>query len=330
MDNAAPFATTVASTPTPSQNPTLATPPPMQRGTDHECKHDGNCAGCLKGGFPIRKELSTFLALLFMGISIVLFVFLIQEKRELLRARQATGTPAVPSAEKKQETNFAKPQPRSYPNPIALPKPRLTGTLPVEKSIAQRRSRREFAATPVSLAELSQMLWAGQGITDPETGKRTVPSARESYPFTIFVVVRNVTGLKPGLYEYLPKEHALGDMALANAGEALTAAGVQAGAQNSPVAFIISAAYGKAEKMGASAVSSSLLEAGHIGQNLYLQTESLKMSIVAMAGFDAQKVGTALKLDPAESIVYLFPFGHQAPEKPASPVPASTSSAIKE
>ncbi|MDQ5951831.1 MAG: hypothetical protein QG639_1112, partial [Patescibacteria group bacterium] len=159
------------------------------------------------------------------------------------------------------------------------------------------------------------LLWSAQGITDTETGHRAAPSARGAYPFTVFVVVRNVDDLTPGLYEYLPAQHALGDMKVVNAGELLSGAGVQPGAQEAPDVFVLSAAYGKAQKtLGESAQTSTLLEAGHIGQNMYLQTESLGMSMVVMGGFDSQKVGSALSLDPAETVVYLMPFGNSAPE----------------
>lgn len=257
----------------------------------------------------MRKELSSFLLLFFLGLSTVLGVLLINAKRELLA--KESSIPAAPVAAVAPEENMSLPKVRTYQNPIALPKPTLTGSLAVEEALAQRRSQRVFSDEPVSLAELSQMLWAGQGVTDSEGNKRTAPSARNVYFYSIFVVVRDVEGLEPGLYEYLPEKHALGDMDVAAAGTLLTEAGVQDAAQKSPVVFLLSSAYGKgAESMKDAAKSSALLEGGHIGQNLYLQAESLEMATVAMAGFDAAKVGTALKLDPAESVVYIYPFGH--------------------
>lgn len=249
---------------------------------------------------------------------VLLFLFG-ASKTGLLSKKVADNTPATPK--------YTLPQTRTYDNQIALPKPKTSGGLAVETAIQQRRSRREFSTEPVAMSELSQLLWAAQGITDPETGHRTAPSARESYPFTMFVVVKNVAGLNPGLYEYLPKEHALGVMNLSNAGELLNSAGVQPGAQSAPVDFVLAASYGTAEKiLGETAVSSSLLEAGHIGQNMYLQTESLQMAMVVMGGFDAKKVGTALSLDPAESVVYLMPFGHRS-TTPAKEVLGVTSDA---
>lgn len=228
---------------------------------------------------------------------------------------KSKGYLQVFDSEKKSEmASYSEPQVRTYSTTIALPKPKLQSANSLESMINSRRSRREFSAEAVKLSELAQMLWSAQGISDPETGHRTAPSARESYPFTVFVVVRNVAGLKPGLYEYLPKEHALGDMNVPLAGDQLKNAGVQPGAQNAPVVFMVSASYGKAQKtLGESAVSSSLLEAGHIAENMYLQAESLRMAVVAMAGFDAKKVGTSVSLDVAETVVYLLPFGHRAP-----------------
>lgn len=244
-------------------------------------------------------------------------------KRQMLKSWLSRG-------EEKKVTAYPIPGVRKYAAPIPLPKPVTTKGMAVEKAIQERRSRRDFSDQPVTLAELGQLLWAAQGITDPATGHRAAPSARGAYPFTVFVVVRNVEGIMPGLYEYLPQTHSVGYIDLRDAGDRLSAAGVQPGAQQAPVVFVLTAAYGKAQKtLGDSVVSSSLLEAGHIGQNMYLQTESLQMSMVVMAGFDATKVGSALFLDPAETVVYLMPFGHTGvPQPEAAAVKGETTETL--
>lgn len=266
--------------------------------------------------------LAPFLSVLALGLLLLVLggVFKRNELRSWLRR----------SDEAKQAKVYPEPQDRTYAQAIQLPQPSTTKGMPLEKAIQERRSRRDFSDKPVTMAELSQLLWSAQGITDPETGHRAAPSARGAYPFTVFVVVRNVSGLEPGLYEYLPKTQSLGSLMLADAGQKLSGAGVQPGAQQAPVVFVLSAAYGKAQKtLGESAVSSSLLEAGHIGQNMYLQTESLRMSMVVMAGFDAAKVGSALSLDPAETVVYLMPFGHTGVAQPeAATVKGATTEAL--
>lgn len=266
-----------------------------------------------------KSFFSTNFKYLLIGFLLLTAILVMVRKKEYLLSQISPETT-------QPKTLYSLPQTRSYEKSISLPKAKVAGGIAVERAIQERRSRREFSKEPVTLAELSQLLWSAQGITEPETGHRAAPSARGAYPFTVFVVVRNVNGLAPGLYEYLPNEHALGDMKVATAGELLNSAGVQPGAQNAPVVFALSASYGKAEKtLGESAVSSSLLEAGHIGQNMYLQTESLGMGMVVMGGFDAQKVGTALTLDPAETVVYLMPFGNRAPAKTAETVLGTTT-----
>ena len=283
------------------------------------CPIPGACGKCLKGGLPMKKEIVTALVLFFLGLSVVLGVLLVNTKRQVLQlTRAAAGQPTASASPSAKQVKL--PTPRTYATTIALPAPKLKGTMSVEQAIDMRRSRRTFAATPLTEAQLSQILWAAQGITDVKNNLRTAPSAFNVYPFTVYVLVRNVTGLTPGLYEYLPATHALGDMKVVDASLVFNASGIEAGAQQTPVVLILSAALDKGyDKMKAGAASSAYLEGGHIGENIYLEVESLKLSTVVMGG-----VGTAaqaLKLDPAETIVYVIPIGNRAPDVVATPVP---------
>lgn len=262
----------------------------------------------------MKREWLSFFTLVLLAVSTVLAVLWITEKRANL-TQEVAVTPAEPAAT--QPVSKEVPSVKALKSTIALPKPKLTGNVSVEEALQSRRSRREFAEQPVTLQELSQLVWSAQGVTD-DKGHRTSPSGHGVYPYTIYVVVRNVTGLQPGLYQYLPEKHELGDLGLANAGEMLTSAEVQQGAQTAPVVIVLSAAVGKmVEQYPNDPVGPTLMEGGHIGQNIYLQMEALKMAGVVMAGFDSQKVVSALGLHPSEKIVYLVPVGHRAPEKPA-------------
>ena len=91
---------------------------------------------------------------------------------------------------------------------ISLPEPILVGEKTVEEVLQFRRSVREYAAEPIPLLELSQLLWAAQGITSAE-GYRTTPSAGALYPLETYVVAGNVTGLNAGIYKYAPVRHEL-------------------------------------------------------------------------------------------------------------------------
>jgi len=97
--------------------------------------------------------------------------------------------------------NFAKAQEyKLYP-------PVLKGKLSFEEVLAKRRSVREFKKSPLTLEEVSQLLWAVQGITDPKRGLRTAPSAGALYPLEVYVVIGEVKDLPQGVYRYIPKEH---------------------------------------------------------------------------------------------------------------------------
>lgn len=279
----------------------------------HTCP-PGGCENCVKGGMPFKKEWLSLAVLVLIGMVTVLGVLLVKEKRERLMGgddQERQVQPATASNPQPKITE-AVPAPKALAEIIALPKPKLQSSISVESALASRRTRRAFEAKPVTLAELSQVLWSAQGVTN-DKGNRTAPSAHSVYPYTVYVVVRNVAGLPAGLYQYVPESHSLGSLSLANAGELLNAAGVQEGAQKAPAVMVLSAAYGKMVKSSPNDPKTpTILEAGHIGQNVYLQLEALKMGGVVMAGFDATKVGQALKLDQLETVVYLIPFGHPA------------------
>ena len=89
-----------------------------------------------------------------------------------------------------------------------LPEPRYEGSVSVEHALITRRSVRNYKNEPLTLTEISQLLWAAQGITTPR-GYRTAPSAGALYPLETYVVAGNVEELVAGIYKYLYHEHAL-------------------------------------------------------------------------------------------------------------------------
>lgn len=91
---------------------------------------------------------------------------------------------------------------------IKLPEPNFNGTVSVEKALLNRRSMRDYQDAPLDINQLSQILWAAQGITD-SAGHRTAPSAGADYPLALYIVAGNITGLSKGLYKYIPKGHML-------------------------------------------------------------------------------------------------------------------------
>src|SRR5258707_1221835 len=112
------------------------------------------CGECLRGGPPVRKEVLTVVALFFFITTIVLGIL-------LMNAKKGGSSKPISLPMRTIGTKQAKlPIARSYASTITLPAPKLRGTISVEQAIATRRSRREFADTPLTLAQLSQILWS--------------------------------------------------------------------------------------------------------------------------------------------------------------------------
>ncbi len=91
---------------------------------------------------------------------------------------------------------------------VKLPKPRYDGEIAIEAALLGRRSVRAYSSENLKLEEISQLLWAAQGITSA-LGYRTAPSAGALYPLELYLAAGDVEGIDEGVYKYMPKEHAL-------------------------------------------------------------------------------------------------------------------------
>ena len=189
---------------------------------------------------------------------------------------------------------------------IKLPPPRLDGSVSVEKALLERRSVRSYKEEPLSLAEVSQLLWAAQGITEPKRGLRTAPSARATYLLEVYVVAAKVDGLPPGLYKYRPRGHELATVSTGDIRADLFNAVGQPPVRNAPAALLVAGLTGKATKP-----EWMYLEAGHAAQNVYLQAVSLKLGTVVMAGFKPDAVKKGLRLPEGELPIYVMPVGRK-------------------
>lgn len=210
---------------------------------------------------------------------------------------------------------------------IKLPQPSLKSDVSIEQALASRRSLRTYSDTPVTLKELSQLLWAAQGITDPENGFRTAPSGMASYPLKVYAIVLNVTGLSQGIYCYEPSGHELtlvtaGDTRDSFMRESRTASPKASADTQAPSASTAKVA-GHADPIPTAAAvfvitadtkksfasTGYYLEAGHVAQNIVLQCVTLDMGGVTMAGFTAKTVKEQLKLTETEVPAYMIPVG---------------------
>ena len=198
---------------------------------------------------------------------------------------------------------------------VSLPAPQLTGNLSVEASIQNRRSVREYANESVTLGNVSQILWAAQGITNTQYQLRAAPSAGQVYPLEVYVIAGpNVTGLKEGVYQYEPSNNTL-EMFMNSdlRGDLSTIADGQPWVKQAPLDILITGDYQKMiDKYPNKQLSITFvdLEAGGVGENIYLQAESLNLATVALGSFDSSQLSQKFELPSNETPLYIFPIGH--------------------
>jgi len=193
---------------------------------------------------------------------------------------------------------------------IKLLEPKNDGRMSVERALFQRRSVREFRTGSLSPSELSQLLWAAQGVT-ALGGYRTAPSAGALYPLELYVAMGQVHDLAPGLYHYRP-EHALAKLSDHDVRRELGEAALeQTWLQNAQVVLVLTAVTERATvKYGQEHGRRYMhLEAGHVAENVALQAVALDLGSVAVAAFDEPRVRHILHLKAGEEPLYLLPVG---------------------
>jgi SagB-type dehydrogenase family enzyme len=193
---------------------------------------------------------------------------------------------------------------------IALPAPQIEGKDSLSGAMQARRSVRSYSKEPITLAEVAQLAWAAQGITNNQ-GFRTAPSAGALYPLELYLVADRVTGLEQGLYHYLPKQHVLQQVSSDNLKTRLALAAYNQGALRKAAAiFVISGVKQRtARKYGKRAERYVYIEAGHVGQNLLLQAAALGLGGVIIGAFMDNAVSGVLGLKEGEQPISLLAVG---------------------
>jgi SagB-type dehydrogenase family enzyme len=197
---------------------------------------------------------------------------------------------------------------------MALPAPRLKGEMSLEEAISRRRSRREFRASPLALEQVSQILWAAQGVTNRE-GLRAAPSAGALCPLDVYLAVggQAVEGLAEGVHHYDPEGHALERILEGDVRQTLARLAVQTFIAEAPVVLVITGEYERTSwKYGDRATRYVHMEAGHAAQNVYLQAEALGLGTVVAGSFQVEAVSQALGLPAGHRPLYMMPIGYPA------------------
>lgn len=180
---------------------------------------------------------------------------------------------------------------------INLPKPRLDSGFSIEKALSERRSARNFKNEALTLEEISQLLWAAQGIDAITGATRTAPSAGATQPLEIYLVVKNVNGLDKGVYHYNAEKHTV---------KLIADKDVDYG--NAPVFIVIAAVYVRTtNRYGTRGIRYVDMEVGHAAQNIHLQAVSLGLGSYPIGAFDDEKIKAQLGIK--EEPLYVIPIG---------------------
>ncbi len=195
---------------------------------------------------------------------------------------------------------------------IALPKPSLKGEVSLEEVIFMRRSTRVFSSRTITKSQLSQLLWASQGIT--RGYYRTVPSAGATYPLEIYVLLgeAGVESLAEGVYRYVPEKHFIIHHLPGDLRKRLCSACLgQDFIRRAPLSFVVCSDYSRTTATyGERGVRYVQMEVGHLGQNLALQGEALGLSSVMVGAFRDEDVSRVLNSPVELKPLYVIPVGY--------------------
>lgn len=207
------------------------------------------------------------------------------------------------------------PQYKTYPGAklIELPEAKYRGMV-LEEAIGKRRSVRNYSPKAISISQLSQLLFAAQGITGRMYGQplRSAPSAGALYPFEIYLVVNNVQGLPQGIYHYAVLNQVLELVKSGDFSRQITDAGLkQEMLGDADITFVLSAIFDRTRhKYGERGFRYVYIEAGHISQNIHLQAVSLGLGSVSVGAFLDEKVNQLIGIDGhKEAVIYLHAVG---------------------
>jgi SagB-type dehydrogenase family enzyme len=199
---------------------------------------------------------------------------------------------------------------------LVMPEGLALGKMPLAEAVRRRRSRRRFTGEPLTLDELSFLLWATQGVSKvvPESAAslRTVPSGGARHPFETYLFVNRIDRLESGLYRYLPLEHKLcaleGDARLVDkVDEACHGQYVR----DSAVVFIWTVLPYRSEwRYTFLSPKIIALDAGHLCQNLYLASEAIGAGTCAIGAYKQTKMDAVLGVDGEDEFtIYVAPVG---------------------
>jgi len=193
---------------------------------------------------------------------------------------------------------------------VVLPPASMAGGLPTEMAIARRQSLRAYSASPMTAQELSRVLLLTAGLSDG--GRRHHPSSGALYPIETYAVVHNVADVERGVYHYSPENHLLEQVRAGDFRTYVVEHGLnqQFLGECAAVIYLTLIFQRMRFKYGERSYRYGLIEAGHLGQNLYLAATSVGLGACAVGAYDDQGIEELLAIDGRDEVsVYLLSLG---------------------
>ncbi len=211
---------------------------------------------------------------------------------------------------------------RTYPGSdrIALPIPEEQLSMSLGDALKRRRSVRDYVLKDLKLSTLSDILYYAYGVMGYRTIEgewtcsRPSPSAGGLYPLELYVATQQVTGLSDGIYHYDARAHELETRRLAPVHAELADMTIgQDMIRTANVVFVMTAIFERTMwKYGQRGYRHVFLDAGHLGQNLYLIATAMRLGPVAIGGFFDGELNKLLDLPDEEEVIYLVCVGQPA------------------
>jgi SagB-type dehydrogenase family enzyme len=206
-----------------------------------------------------------------------------------------------------------------YTNKVELPPQEEIETKNFHEVLLNRKTVRNFSHKPISIEQLSYLLWASTGIQRNERGFefRTAPSAGALYPIETYLVVNNVANVAQGIYHYNIKNHHLEELMPGDYREKISTAALKQNlCQHASVVFVWSAVFERSKwKYQQRAYRYIYLDAGHIAQNLALAVNALGLGSCQIAALFDELSNEIFELDgEKESVIYMTAAGCPAVE----------------
>ena len=197
---------------------------------------------------------------------------------------------------------------------MILPNPNYKGSLSVEEAIKSRRTVRVFSSKLLKKEALSQLLYGAQGITEDHGFKRAAASGGALFPLDLYAVTgdKGVEGMDPGVYHYIPASHQVERVTEGDRRKKLARASLtQMWMADPPLNLVITAEYSRiCSKYGERGIRYAMIEAGHAGQNIFLQAEALGLKAGIVGAFNDEEVINVLGIPESHEPLLIMPVGY--------------------